>query len=424
MAKLLLITPSWTEPGLNFNRGFSFFPPLNLGIIAALTPPDWDVCVLDENFEPVDYDYPADLVGITFMTSLAPRAYAMADRFRAQGRMVVLGGVHVTALPEEASQHADAVVVGEAENLWPVLIADFLAGRMQPVYRAAERPSLEHWTRPRRELFAKEGYLMPTSTQTTRGCPFRCRFCSVTQFFGHTYRFRSVADVVAEVQDMASRMVFFVDDNIAGSSKRAKDLFRALIPLKVRWLSQASLTMAEDEEMLSLAEQSGCLGLFVGFESLDPSVLAAMGKPTNVVAHYETAIKRFRDHGIALEGAFVFGSDEDDESVFERTLKFAQRMRLEAAQFTALTPFPGTPLYQELLAAGRLIERDWAKYDMRQVVFAPVKMSPERLKQGVEMALNEFYSYHSIFRRLGIWRQNLRDVWGLNLAMRKAFLGA
>jgi len=422
--RLLLIAPSWTEPGLNPHQGFSFFPPLNLGILAAITPPDWEVRLIDENFAPVDYDYPADLVGISFMTGLAPRAYAMADRFRSRGRSVVLGGIHASAVPEEAKRHADAVVVGEAENLWPLLVADFAAGRLQPIYRAAERPNLEHWTRPRRSIFPPKGYFTRATTQTTRGCPFRCNFCSVTQFFGHTYRFRPVADVVSEVEEMASPVVFFVDDNIVGNPRRAKDLFRALIPLRVRWMSQGSLTMAEDDELLTLAAKSGCIGLFVGFESLNPAAIAAMGKPINVVSRYETAIKRLHGHGIAIEGAFIFGLDEDDDSVFERTVSFAQRVHLEAVQFSVLTPFPGTPLYREMEAAGRIIERDWAKYDGQEVVFRPKQMSPDKLKDGLQAAWRQVYSYPSILGRLGVWRRDLAFLWGLNIALRKAVLGA
>lgn len=421
--RLMLIAPSWTEPGSNPHLGFSFLPPLGLGILAALTPPDWEVRIVDENFDPVDYDWPADLVGISFMSGLARRAYGIADRFRALGRKVVLGGIHATAVPEEAAEHADAVVVGEAENLWPQVIADALRERLGGIYRALERPSLERWVSPRRELYRAKGYFARFATQTTRGCPFRCNFCSVTQFFGHTYRFRSPAEVAQEVEAMASPLVAFVDDNIAGSPPRAKELFRALAPLGVKWISQASLTMAEDEELMSLAEKSGCVGLFVGFESLNPETIKAMGKPINVVSRYETAVKRLHDHGIALEGAFVFGADEDDESVFERTVRFAQKVRLEAAQFAALTPFPGTPLYAQLQAAGRIIDRDWAKYTMREVVYLPKRMSPERLKEGVEWAWREFYGYGSMLRRLGVWRPNLTLIWGLNLALRKAVLG-
>ncbi|MCL4467123.1 MAG: B12-binding domain-containing radical SAM protein [Chloroflexi bacterium] len=422
--KLLLIAPSWIDPELNRNSGFSFLPPLSLGILAALTPPDWEVRILDQNFERVDYDYPADLVGITLLTGLAPRAYAMADRFRAQGRKVVLGGIHATALPEEAAQHADSVVVGEAENLWPQVVSDLLAGSLRPVYRADARPDLAHWVRPRRELFPSRGFWLTTATQTTRGCPFRCNFCSVTQFFGHTYRFRPVPDVVDEVAGMGSRLVGFLDDNIVGNTRRAKELFRALIPLRIRWMSQGSLTMAEDEELLTLAERSGCIGMFVGLESINPAALASLGKPINIVSRYEAAIKRLHDHGIAVEGAFMFGLDEDDESVFERTLDFARQVRLELAQFAVLTPFPGTPLYSQMDAAGRIIDRDWGNYNARDVVFRPKGMAPERLKEGVDWSWREFYSLPSTLRQLGLWRRHLPCLWGLNLAFRRSLVEA
>ena len=417
--RLLLVAPSWQDCNSNPNHGFSFLPPINLGILAGLTPPDWQVRIVDQNFQEVDYDQPADLVGITFMTGLAPRAYAMADALRARGRPVVLGGIHATALPEEAAQHADAVVVGEAEDLWPQVIADFVEEHLRPLYKAEGRPNLERWVSPRRDLFPPNGFFIRATTQTTRGCPFRCNFCSVTQFFGHTYRFRPVADVVNEVKAMGSSLVGFVDDNIAGNARRAKELFRALIPLKIQWISQASLTMAEDEELLDLAQQSGCIGVFVGIESINPLAIEAMGKPINVVSRYETAIKRLHDHGIAIEGAFIFGLDEDDESVFERTVDFAVRTHLEAAQFGILTPFPGTPLYTQLERAGRIIDRDWAKYTVRDVVYRPKRMSPERLKEGSEWAWQQFYSYRSILRRLGFWRRNLPYLWGLNVTIRR-----
>jgi radical SAM superfamily enzyme YgiQ (UPF0313 family) len=422
--KLLLIWPAWIGPGLDRNS-VSITPPLSLGILAALTPPDWDVRLVDETLEPVDYDYPADLVGITVLTNHAPRVYEMADRFRARGRKVVLGGFHVTALPEEAAQHADAVVVGEAEELWPQVLADLLAGGLRPVYRATARPQGFNWVRPRRDLFPKRGYRLPAATQTTRGCPFRCSYCSVTQFYGHDYRFRPVADVVEELAEMRSPLVMLVDDNIVGNPRRAKELFRALIPLKLRWLSQGSITMAEDEELLDLAHRSGCAGILIGIESLNAAGLAAVGKKFNNPARYDEAIKRLHDHGIAIIGAFVLGLDGDDESVFDRTLEFVLRSRLELAQFSVLTPLPDTPLYSQLDAEGRLFDRDWSHYNGRDVVFQPKGMTAERLFEGTIQVWKETYKLGSIARRLGLSpRRDMPMFWAVNVAWRGTLVGA
>lgn len=417
--KLLLIAPAWADPLWKKEKTKAIFPPLNLAIVAALTPEDWEIRIVDENLEDVDTSLDVDLVGITAMTALAPRAYQIADAFRARGVKVVLGGIHPTAVPEEAAQHADAVVIGEAEATWPQLIKDFQAGRLQPFYRPARYPSLEGLSPARRQLLNTSRYLLPSTVYTTRGCPFACSFCSVTTFFGHTYRFRPVEEVVREISTLSSKLVAFVDDNIIGNLRYARQLFKALIPHKITWFSQGSLNIAKHPDLLDLARESGCIGLFIGFESLSPATLKEVHKRQNQVEEYEQAIATIHRHGLSIEGAFVFGFDQDDESVFERTVNFARRNKLEAAQFAILTPYPGTPLYAEMEKQGRIFDRNWAHYDVSHVVFEPRGMSAKTLQEGRNWAWKEFYSLRSIAGRLGLFHRYGLSLWALNWQIRK-----
>lgn len=418
MMKVLLVAPAWRE-GLWHNTK-PLFPPLNLAMVAALTPPGIEVRIVDESVEPVDFEARVDLVGITSLTALAPRAYAIADAFRARGVPVVMGGMHPSAVPEEALNHADAVVVGEAEGQWPRLLEDFQAGRMQRIYRSGEKPTLDGLPTPRRSLLRLDRYLLPHTVQTTRGCPFACSFCAVSQFFGRTFRHRPVEDVVREVAALSGRLVGFIDDNIVASTKYARELFRALIPLKIRWFSQGSLNLADDEELLGLAAKSGCVGMFIGLESLSQSNLEGVGKRVNRVERFREAITKIHRFGIAIEGAFIFGLDNDDAGVFKRTVNFARKCRLEAAQFSILTPLPGTRLHREMGEQGRINNRDWSMYNFANVVYRPLSMSAEKLQQGFRWAWHKFYSYPSILQRLGWLPRRHGDIlWAINLNFRR-----
>jgi len=387
-------------------------------MVAALTPPEFEVSLTDENVRAIDFRKDPDLVGITALTATAQRAYDIADVFRARGVKVILGGIHPSFLPEEASQHADSVVIGEAEGVWPNLLEDFRANKLQKVYRQPERPSLLGLPVPRRDLFAEGAYFVTNTLQTTRGCPYACAFCSVTSFFGRSYRCRPVEEVLREIDTFKDRkFIAFVDDNIVGNPRFAKELFRALVPYKIKWVAQASVTIAGDEELLRLAAASGCVDLLIGFESLSPANLASVGKRTNVVEEYENIIRRVHSHGIAVHGFFIFGLDEDNEDVFKRTVRFAQKTRLETAQFDYLTPYPGTALRESLDKAGRIIARDWSKYGY-EVLYEPKLMSRETLLKGHTWAWREFYSLPSIWKRVGVARRNLAPLWAVNLAYR------
>lgn len=387
-------------------------------MVAALTPPEVEVSLTDENVTVIDFQKETDLVGITALTVTAPRAYEIADTFRARGVKVVLGGIHPSVLPEEARQHADAIVIGEAESVWPKVIEDFKANKLQGVYQQLERPSLAGLPIPRRDLFAKGAYYVRNTLSTTRGCPYSCAFCTVTSFFGHTYRCRPVEEVLKEIETLNQRkLIGFVDDNVVGNLKFAKELFRALIPYKIKWVAQASVTIARDDELLKLAVASGCIALLIGFETLSPANLAAVGKKVNIVDEYETVIKKIHSHGIAIHGFFILGLDEDDESVFERTLHFAQKMRLESAQFAWPVPYPGTALCESLDKTGRVVTKDWSRYESN-LVFEPKLMSREMLQQRRDWVWRKFYSLPSIWRRVGLARRNLIALWVINLYYR------
>ena len=413
--KLELIVPA-TQENLRKRRKPPG-PPLGLAIIAALTP-EVEVSITDEDISDIDFQKGTDLVGITTLTITAQRAYQIANTFRARGVKVVLGGSHPSALPEEASQHADAVVIGEAEGNWPSLINDFKAKKLQKVYRQRERPSLVNLPIPRRDLFAEGAYILKQTISATRGCPYDCSFCSVTSFFGRTYRRRPIDAILKEIETLDhKKLIGFVDDNIFGNPKFAKELLRALIPYRIRWVAQASVTVAKDDELLRLAAASGCIAIFIGCETLSPANLTAVGKRVNVVEEYETVIRRIHSYGISIHGFFILGLDDDDEGVFERTVRFAQKMRLECAQFAWPVPYPGTALCESLGKAGRIITKDWSQY-VSKPVFKPELMSRGMLQKGRDWVWHEFYSLPSIWRRIGVVHHNLFALWTTNLSFR------
>ena len=415
-----LIVPRWPDGSL-WSKVVFRFPYLALTTLAALTPDGVTVRLIDENVEDLDWQALPDLVGISLMTPLAPRGYEIAAAYRQRGVPVVLGGIHATMMPEEAANHADAVVVGEAELLWPQVVADAIEGKLQPLYRASSYPPLAHLPIPRRELLLRQAYFFVNTVQTTRGCPFDCEFCSVTQFFGNTYRLRPIDEVEREIQNLEGRFVFFVDDNIIGDGNYARELFQRLAPYRLKWASQASITIAKDAELLNLARRSGCMGLFIGFESLSQQTLQAMGKSFNRVEAYRDRIKNIHDHGIGIQGSFIFGNDGDTPTVFEDTVRFTTENRLDAALFSILTPFPGTRLYHQMHSEGRILSYDWSRYDMNHVVFEPRGMSPQQLQQGFHWAYRRLYSWSSITRRLLGIRPNLQLFGPQNIGFRRAW---
>ena len=401
--KIRLIDPAYEHPFISHSQRVIkniWFAHLTLTTLAALTPPDIDVQITDENVEPIDFQEEVDLVGITGMVMHAPRAYEIASRFRQRGIPVVMGGPHASSLPLEAKEHVDAVVIGEAENVWAGLIEDVKKGGLKPFYKADAFCSMEKMSCPRLELLKKKAYMTVNCVQTTRGCPYQCDFCHVTHFFGKTYRCRPVDEVIEEVKRLQGEFIVFIDDNIAGNRQYAKELFARLKPLKKKWASQASITLSRDPELLKLAADSGCVSLFVGIESLSSENLKEVNKSFNRASQFEEGIKAIHDHDIMILAGLIFGLDHDDEGVFERTLRFCERNRIELPSFFLLTPLPGTPLFQRMESEGRLLHRDWGKYNGATVVFKPRLMTEETLQKGFNWVCKEAYSWGSIFKRV------------------------
>jgi radical SAM superfamily enzyme YgiQ (UPF0313 family) len=381
------------------------------------------VVIEDENVQEVSFDDRPDLVAISIMTPLAKRGYAIADRFREKSVPVVIGGFHATWLPEEAGQHADSVVLGEAEPSWARLLEDFKAGCLQKFYRAEGRADLKGLPIPRRDLLKKRGYFFTNTMQVSRGCPFQCSFCSVTAFFGHTYRMRPLDEVKKEVEILlrGQDFIFFVDDNIIGNANYARDLFSFLKGLKVKWVSHSSIDIAENEDLLTGAAESGCHGLFIGFESLSQDTLRSHHKTSNRVERYKEQIRKIHDRGIGIEGSFIFGSDEENSSVFHRVVDFCEETKIDAAVFAILTPFPGTRLYEQFQKEDRILSRDWDLYDMDHVVFRPRNMTMEELQEGHDWANRRFYSYGSMLERFWPLRRSHQVFLPSNWAMRRAW---
>ena len=399
--KLTLIAPAVVDEAKRGMQGRVFqLPPLALATVAAATPNHVDVEIVDEALEPINYECGADLVGITTLTRFAPHAYTIADRFRDKGIKVVMGGMHPSALPDEAIKHCDSVVIGEAEGVWSRLIKDFEKKRLKKHYRNKDFVDLSTICTPRRDLYKKERYLFTHLIQTTRGCPFNCGFCSVTKFFGRTYRTRPLESVIQEIRDLRTKFVGFSDDNIFGNRIYARKLFSALKYEGVIWLSQASLNIADDPRLLRMAARSGCKGLFVGLESADCESLTQMNKGFLKPHKFKDAIRKLHDHGISVLGAFVLGNDNEDTSIFKRTLDFAKKIKLDLAQFAILTPYPGTAIYNRLIKENRIFNFDWTKYDAGNAVFKPLRMTADRLKEEVDKLWRDFYRFDEVIMRV------------------------
>jgi len=406
-------------------RATDALEPLALAILAGMTPEEIEVELIDERLEPIRYDEPTDLVAISVETFTARNAYQIATRFRQRGVRVVLGGCHPTFLPEEALAYADAVVVGDAEGLWPEVIRDARAGRLQRVYRRSEPPELDGM-RVDRSVFHGKRYAPVTPIQFGRGCRFGCDFCSIHALYGNTLRQRPVDEVVREIGEIGCGNVFFVDDNLFIDPARAEEFFRALVPLKIGWTCQVSIDVTRNTRLLDLMAQSGCHAVVVGFESLDARNLAQMRKPWNLEPDgYATAIRKLQDRGIMIYGTFVFGYDEDTVDSFNVALEFAMRWNFFLANFNPLTPTPGTRLYDRLRQEGRLIyDRWWLDSDYRygNAMFHPRKMTADELTEGCYRTRLAFNRYGSIFRRAMAWKTNGRGPRRLGLHLLSNFV--
>ena len=395
------------------------FQQITMPYLAARVPPDWDVIHVDEEAEQIDWNIDADVVGITFHTPSAFHAYDIATRFRSRGICVVMGGPHVTLLPEEASQYADVIFIGEAEGLWEEFLMSFDAGAYLPVYQQTSPPSLENIPMSRKELFHRRDYTNGVLF-ATRGCPGQCDFCTIALMYRHKVRKRPVAEVATEYASFKGKVIIFWDDNIAGDMEYAKELFRAIVPYRKWWSSQASIHAGRDDEFLAAAAQSGCKQLFLGLESISQQSMTEVRKGFNRVEEYSQIVERIHSHGIAVQAGIVFGFDHDTPEIFRETIDFLEKAGVQNATFNILTPFPGTPLFRKMEAEGRILTRDWRKYNSREdVVYQPKKMSAGELLAGFRYANERFYSLPSIARRL--LRSSVQLWWTLPLNLAYGF---
>lgn len=416
---ILFVNASLSNPEYVSNKRkirISTYPSLGLSMLAALTPREIGVKIVNEECEKVDFDESVDLVGISCLTPSAPRAYEIAEKFRKKGITVVMGGVHVSAMPEEAAEHADSVVIGEAEIIWPGLLEDFKKGALKKFYRADDFVDLSELPVPRRELLNKKIYISTNVVQASRGCPQGCEFCSVERFFGKKTRFRPVEDVIEEIKGMdRQKFLLFTDDNLIVNPPYLKTLLTALIPLKRKWLGEASWRIGHDPELLELLKKSGCLALFIGFESIrsQPYTKKTSAK-SDIKRAYNETVRNLHKNRIGVCGAMIFGFDNDDLSSFDETLRFCLEADIDIVQFSSLVPYPGTPLYERLTREDRIISRDWTKYTYEPPgkVFNPRNMTFEELEENIGRIYREFYSYKRLVPRLARAMLRYRNpVW-------------
>ncbi len=422
--KILLVSPERErkkEEAFLFRLSF-----LNLPYIAAVTPPDVEVKIVDEAFDQINFEEKVDLVGITAQTPVAPRAYQIADEFKRRGTPVVMGGVHASMLPQEALQHVDAVVVGEGEAVWPGLIEDLRSGQMRRVYEGSDFFEASELPFPRRELLTDRFYFPLKLLETTRGCPHHCDFCGVSKFFGFRYRSRPIGEIERELSILFQeapvmnplfknilslfskdlpyflkrRLLYIIDSNIAGDRQFCLELLSLLKEFDLLWYGHAPVSTAFDRKLLEGFAQSGCIAINLGFESFSAKNLKAMGKGFNQPFRYAEAVDRIHDQGVGIMGTFIVGLDDDDPGVFQRIIDFSVGSKLDWALTFIMAPYPGTDSFLRLEKEGRILSRDWEKYDSLHVVYQPLGMSVEELEKGMRRTWKEVFSTSSIYRRV------------------------
>ena len=401
---ILLIQPALESDrkyGKNLMQTMFRPAPITLPTIAACTPTEYNIKIIDDAFMKIPPASGVDLVGITGSTPFAMRMREISEKFRSRGVRVVVGGVYPTLCPEDAKKFADAVVIGDAEDTWPLLLKDFKCGKLQPFYRS-KHPPLTGRPFPMRHLLKSYRYVLPTSFQFTRGCIYTCGFCTLRYQYGPGIRKIPVEAIVGDIRCCRKhrfRPVIFWDDNLLNDKKYASELFCAIKSCNIKWIGQSTLHIADEPKILKLAAESGCRGLFIGIESFSQSSLEETNKGFNKVAKYKEKIERIHAFGICVQAGIVFGFDHDGKDIFERTVEAAEEIKLDTAAFSILTPYPGTELFNKYEAENRILTYDLSKYDSDHVVFRPRRMSPDELLQGWQWAQHQFYSVRSIFRR-------------------------
>ncbi len=406
--KILLIAPCSVQD----QRPESMdIPQLTLSLIAALTPPEHEIQIVEEIYdEKVNFDGDYDVIGISIMTQTCIRGYQIANEFKKRGKVVVFGGIHATAMPDEAIRFGDAVVIGEAEGLWDIVLEDIKHHRLKPFYKLDHLPDLQNHISPRRDLIkCSSGKFSIVPIETTRGCPYNCDFCTVSRFFGTRQRHKPIIDIITDIESITAKNLFFLDDNITGDKRYAKELFREMIPQKKIWVGQASVQIAGDPELLKLAYQSGCRALLIGFESMSESGINQYRKTLKTVEENILAVKKLQDNGIMTMASLIFGLDSDTTEVFDIAHEFLTRSKVGFFSACVMTPYPGTPVFNKLRSQGRILTDDWNRFDASKVIIRPENISPEALLEGYEKIKWHFYSNLSILKRsypnikIGFW---------------------
>lgn len=412
------------KPRLGHSEDFKYkekavMEPLALAIVAALTPPDIEVKLYDDRIEDIPFDEKTDLVAITVETFTAKRSYEISSEYGKRGVPVVLGGYHPSHLPVEAGQHADCVYIGDAEDQWTQLVKDFKQGKLKSLYHATQG-NMQKGILPDRKIFKGKNYLPITLVQFSRGCYYNCNFCTVSTFYERNYYSRPVADVIKEIENQERKLILFVDDNITMNHQTAKELFRQLAPLKIKWFSEADINMTHDPGLMDLMQKSGCLGHLIGFESINKGSLEAMNKKPNLknFNNYNEQLKIIRDYGLLTWAAFTIGHENDTGETAELTYEFSSKHKLLLADFNVLMPYPETALYQQLAKDNRLLYdgKWWLDKNFRfgKSAFVPYKMTVEELEKSCFNARRKFYSPGSIIKRAFDFKTNLktlRNAW-------------
>ncbi len=396
--KILLVSPCQLQD----QRPNSMdIPQLTLSLIAALTPPEHEIQIVEEVYgETVNFDGDYDVIGISIMTQTSIRGYQIANEFRKRGKIVVFGGIHATSMPDEAIRFGNAVVIGEAEGLWDIVLEDIKHNRLKPFYKLDKLPDLQNHVMPRRDLIkCSSGKFSIAPIETTRGCPYNCDFCSVSRFFGTRQRHKAIRDVMFDIESCNQKNLFFLDDNITGDKRYAKELFREMIPLKKVWVGQASIQVAKDPELMQLAYKSGCRALLIGFESMSDSGINQYRKTLKTIDENVRAVKILQDNGIMTMASLIFGLDSDTSEVFDVAHDFLTRSKSAFFQACVMTPYPGTPVFSKLKSEGRILTDDWTRYDASKVIIRPENLSPEELLDGYNKMKYHFYSNKSILQR-------------------------
>lgn len=400
--RVKLILPALTEATSPYWRPvkYSLFPPLGLATLAAYLEPDDEATIVDEHVERLTTDDCPDLVIIQVYITNAYRSYRLADHYRSRGCFVALGGLHVTALPDEAAPHADAIFLGPGEQTFPEFLRDFRAGEPRSVYRSTTGRTLERVPPIRRDLIRRTNYLVPNSIVVTRGCPQHCDFCYKDAFFegGKTFYTQRVDDALAEIERLPGRHLYFLDDHLLGDRRFAGALFDGMRGMNRLFQGAATVDSILRGDLIEKAADAGLRSIFVGFESLSPANLAGSNKVQNLGRDYKAVTDRLHGLGIMINGSFVFGMDDDDESVFRRTVDWALDHGITTATFHIQTPYPGTRLHSDMVKAGRMTTANWDLYDTRHVVYRPARLTAEALKRGYDWAYKEFYRWPSIAR--------------------------